>query len=165
MFGLVSCFTSCLTCTSTPTCSIELVYFCLSISVWRVIIAWYKNLEAVWQLSLLESSEISKIDTEPDVHHKYATSCLIRRWDHGCMHDNPWFTALLTRIIRTLLRWIGKSASNVKGDIRIWKKKVNSDMRINCMIKVSGYMNPYLLMNVNNIEMMRIYIYVWNLHT
>jgi len=33
------------------------------------------------------------------------------------------------------------------------------------MIKVSGYMNPYLLMNVNNIEMMRIYIYVWNLHT
>ena len=45
------------------------------------------------------------------------------------------------------------------------KKKVNSDMRINCMIKVNGYMEPHLLMNVNNIEMMRFYIYVWNLHT
>jgi len=47
MLGLVSCSPSCLSYMRSSTCFIELAILCMSNSVWKLIIAWCKNLTAL----------------------------------------------------------------------------------------------------------------------
>jgi hypothetical protein len=124
MLGLVSCSPSCLSYMRSSTCFIELAILCMSNSVWKLIIAWCKNLTAL-DLRIYSYHQNSQTS-----NHRCGARCIVQLCNVLISDPlDPWM-CLCRFMIHRVIDWCAAKQqiqpSPILSSLRIFSHHQNS---------------------------------------